>query len=171
MNTREPCGGFEYRVGPNDTYALVARRFALGVRALQTHNSGAAMMPGRTIRIPCEHGCCRAGRFYVIRKGDTLLGIVRHCGLTLSALLAANPYLNPAYYVAGQVVVIPKNQQDHAAPRYTLGPGDGLIQVLRKFRMDVTTFCALNPGLCPMDVRPGMTINVSRGGGDGVKMP
>ena len=66
--------------------------------------------------------------------------------------------------------MIPKSQPDHSMLRYTLGSGDGLMQVLRKFKIDITTLCTLNPGLCPMDLRPGMTIYV-RHGGDSVNLP
>ena len=160
MVMKKPDCELEYRARPGDTYASVARRFALNTRALQTHNGGAEMKPGKTIRIPCDMGCCVSGRFYIIGRGETLLSIARRCGLTLSALLAANPYLNPARYMSGQVVVIPADRPAHGTSRYTLGPDDKLVQVLRKFSMDVTTFCMLNPGLCPMDVRPGMTVTV-----------
>jgi len=163
MATKDTCCEFEYCAQQGDTYASVARRFAIGARALQAHNGGAQMSPGDTIRIPCAHGCCTMGRFYVIKRGDTLSRIAARTGVDMVQLLAANPYLNPAYYIPGQVIVLPKKRTVQQLRRYTLGPEDGLVSVLKKFHMDVTTFCALNPGLCPMDARPGMSVNVSGG--------
>ena len=43
---------------------------------------------------------------YVVQPGDWLTKIARHCGVTLSALYAANPYVG--YYIyPGQVLNIP----------------------------------------------------------------
>jgi LysM repeat protein len=152
---------FTYCIEPGDTYASIARRFSISARALQGANGGAALTPGHTIRIPCMQGRCRKGRFYTIRRNDTLLRIARRNNILVSALLDANPYLNPGYYIPGQVIVIPGRQPTPPKGRYTLRPDDGLVSVLKQFHMDITMLCALNPGLCPMDLRPGMTINVS----------
>jgi hypothetical protein len=45
---------------------------------------------------------------------------------------------------------------------YTLADSEGLFDVLRKFGMDLTTFCALNPGVVPTDVLPGQRVRVKR---------
>ncbi len=155
---------FTYCIEPGDTYESVARRFSISPRLLQSSNGGVMLTPGRMIRIPCMQSRCKKGRFYTIRRNDTLLRIARRHNILLSALLEANPYLNPGYYIPGQVIVIPGSQPTPPTARYTLTQGDGLVSVLKQFHMDITMLCALNPGLCPMDLRPGMTINVSNGG-------
>ena len=154
---------FTYYAETGDTYVSVARRFSISPRMLQSYNGGVALTPGRMIRIPCMQGRCVHGRFYTIRNSDTLLRIARRNNILVSALLEANPYLNPGYYIPGQVIVIPGKQPTPPKGRYTLGQADGLVSVLKRFHMDITMLCALNPGLCPMDLRPGMTINVSYG--------
>jgi LysM repeat protein len=44
---------------------------------------------------------------YLVKKGDTLLGIALHYGLTLEALQAANPKVNPNFLSVGTELVIP----------------------------------------------------------------
>jgi LysM repeat protein len=44
---------------------------------------------------------------YQVKKGDTLLGIALHYGLSLEALQAANPKVNPNFLSVGTQLVIP----------------------------------------------------------------
>ena len=57
-----------------------------------------------------ERASCKYGTFYTIRRGETLSVIAGRCGICLAELLNMNPYLNPAYYLAGQVIIVPKKQ-------------------------------------------------------------
>jgi LysM repeat protein len=45
--------------------------------------------------------------FYIVRPGDTLLGIALDLGLNLDQLKAANPTLNPLALQVGQQIVLP----------------------------------------------------------------
>lgn len=47
---------------------------------------------------------------YKVKKGDTLLGIALHYGLTVEALQAANPKVNPNFLSVGTQLVIPLDQ-------------------------------------------------------------
>lgn len=56
------------------------------------------------------------GGTYVVQRGDWLARIARNCGVSLSALYAANPWVGYSYYIyPGQVLVIPGG--------YTPSPG------------------------------------------------
>jgi spore germination protein len=82
--------------------------------------------------------------------------------MALADLLEANPYLDPNYVLTGQVIVIPPSKTLQPDGAYTLTDSEGLFDVLRKFGMDVTTFCALNPGINPMNVKTGQRVQVKR---------
>jgi len=47
------------------------------------------------------------GYFYVIKRGETLKDIADRFGITLEQLLQMNPYLNPAYHLVGQTILVP----------------------------------------------------------------
>ena len=51
---------------------------------------------------------CEYGEFYVIGKGETLHGIARRFGISHEVLLGMNPYLNPSYYLPGQMIIVPR---------------------------------------------------------------
>lgn len=153
-----PYSTFEYTVQQGDTHGSVARRFGMSERTVREQLG--ALTPGHTVRISCPAGACPRGAFYVLQRGDTLLRVSQRAGLTMQQLLIANPYLNPGRYKPGQVIVLPARRDGAGA--YTLKPGERLFDALRHLHIDITTFCGLNPGLKPMDVRPGQTINIPR---------
>jgi LysM repeat protein len=158
-----PYSYFEYKIQPGDTVKSISQRFNVSEAALRGKNETEDdAKPGRRLKIPCTAGGCGQGAFYTVRHGETPLRIARRHGMALADLLEANPYLNPNYVVNGQVIVIPTSKTFQADGAYTLADGEGAFDVLRKFGMDITSFCALNPGVNPMDVRPGQTVQVKQ---------
>jgi LysM repeat protein len=67
------------------------------------------------------------GSTYVVQHGDWLAKIARKCGVTLSALVAANPWTQYSYYIyPGQVLNIPGAYvppPDYGGPGGYCGPG------------------------------------------------
>jgi LysM repeat protein len=153
-----PDPAFEYTVQSGDTHASLARR--LGIAEDELRRLTGPLIPGGTVSLPAP-GACSRGVFYTLRSGDTLLRVAQRGGSTMRQLLAANPYLNPGRYVPGQVIVVPACGGGTRV--YTLQPGERLFDVLRRFRVDISTFCSLNPGQKPMDVRPGQTVLLPAG--------
>ena len=157
-----PYSYFVYEIQTGETIQSVSERFAVSEQVIRQRNGPAENMPGVKLKIPCASGGCDHGEFYTIRRGETLLRIARRHKLSLADLLAANPFVNPNHVVSGQVIVIPASRQVFSAEVYTLADDEGLFDVLRKFSMDVTGFCALNPGRNPMDLKAGQSVNVKR---------
>lgn len=148
---------FNYAVRLGDTYASLAKQFGVDEQELRNLNGKRVLRKNMLVRVPLACGCAQ-GAYYAIRKGESLCRIALRNGLLLEELLSANPYLNPARYIAGQVIVIPKAKRSGAQEHYIIGENEGLFDVLRKFRMDITTFCFLNPDINPMNVKPGQRV-------------
>lgn len=62
---------------------------------------------------------------YTIRNGDTLFEIAKHHGISLGALEAANPGVNPKTLQVGQVIHIPKHGGGGSPPPPHHGGGGG----------------------------------------------
>lgn len=63
------------------------------------------------------------GSTYVVQRGDWLAKIARYCGVTLSELYAANPWVGYSYYIyPGQILVVPGGV-DYYPPYQYCGPG------------------------------------------------
>lgn len=113
---RTPCpGGRLYTVRPGDTYYSIALRFGTTVPALIASNPGVdpnALRVGQVICIsvrptPIGPPACPGARPYVVRAGDTYFAIAARFGVSVPALVAANPGIDPNRLRVGQVICIP----------------------------------------------------------------
>lgn len=98
---------------------------------------------------------------YTIKRDDTLSQIAANHGVSLSALVAANPQItNPNLIFAGQSVTIPAGGSGSAGGSYTVQPGDTLSGIAARFGLDWRSL-ALDNGLAnPNLIFPGQTIRL-----------
>lgn len=162
-----PYEFFEYYAEFGDTFASVAREFSVSETELKRLNIIPAVTQGSKLKIPCRGGGCGHGAFYTIKRGDTLYRIASRNRISVETLLKNNPFLNPSYYLPGQVIVLPYSKQMIAY--YTLGKNERLADVLKRYGMDISTFCSLNPKMDPMSLREGMRVKVRKDHSWGIK--
>jgi len=114
--------GFQgrYTVRPGDTMFLIARRFGVSLQALINANPH---ITNPNLIFPCDVLCvpgaqdCRVptscppgfkGR-YTVRPGDTMFLIARRFGVSLQALINANPHItNPNLIFPCDVLCVPQ---------------------------------------------------------------
>jgi murein DD-endopeptidase MepM/ murein hydrolase activator NlpD len=82
---------------------------------------------------------------YIVQSGDTLSGIARQFGVSLEALEAANPSLDPAILRIGRALVIPGIQGIAGTLRTTaVEPGETLDSLALRFDLKRDTLIRLN---------------------------
>lgn len=106
-----PCpGGTLYTIRPGDTFFALAARFGTNVEALAAANPGIDprnLQIGQVICIPGAPVPCPGGFAHTIRPGDTFFLLAQRFGVSVAALLAANPQVDPDNLQVGQTVCIP----------------------------------------------------------------
>lgn len=106
-------GGGDYTVRSGDTMSAIAARNGVSLSALVAANPQISnpnlIYPGQTIHLPGgSNGGHATTSNYTVRSGDTMSSIASRNGVSLSALVAANPQIsNPNLIYPGQTVHIP----------------------------------------------------------------
>ncbi len=166
VEQRCPQGSFAYTIRPGDTLFLLAQRFNTTVAAIQRLNPGIDpnnLQIGQVICIPgAPPTSCPNGFFYTIRAGDTLFLLSQRFGVSVDAIIRANPGINPNNLQIGQVICIPRP----VAPippcpngfLYTIRAGDTLFLLSQRFGVSVDAIIRANPGINPNNLQIGQVI-------------
>ena len=114
---------------------------------------------------------------YTVQWGDTLYSIAAKEGVTVAAITAANPGLNPNLIVPGQVLNIPapgtqpqpappapSSPSSACPPTYTVQRGDWIYAIARRFGVSYSAILAANPGVNANVLYPGQVLNIPCGG-------
>jgi spore coat assembly protein SafA len=146
---------------------------------------------------PLPHSSADSANTHVVERGDTLSAIAERNGVSLQALIKANPQIvNPDLIYPGDALNIPGGAQEQeqapaagadaqtssaapsAAPTqsgsaaatgaYTVKSGDTLWDIAKNNGVPLNKLIAANPQIAnPNLIYPGDKINVPGGGGNG----
>lgn len=105
----EDCGGVDYVVQSGDTLSSIAAMYHVSLSALGRANSHISdmnrIMPGTIVHVPTGFVECVC---HLVKRGETIWQIAAMHGLTVNALMRANPQLEDMDRImAGQVLMIP----------------------------------------------------------------
>jgi LysM repeat protein len=108
---------------------------------------------------------------HAVRRGETLEGIARRYGVSVDAILAANPGLEPRRMQAGTTIRLPGTngaapERQLSAPaarqtEYTIRSGDTLDAIAKQHGTTVDALRRANPGLDPRRLIPGRKIRLN----------
>lgn len=117
---------------------------------------------------------------YTVQWGDWLKKIADKHNVTVEAILAANPGINPNVIYPGQTLNIPASGSTPVTPSipvtepttYTVQRGEWFTQIARKFGLSVNQLLAANPGINPNLLRPGQVLRIpAKTTGEGTPTP
>ncbi len=166
-----PPGTVSYVIRAGDTLYSLAVRFGTTVPAIVSANPGIDpnnLIIGQVICIPQQPGPqpCPGGRSYTIQPGDTLFRIARFFNVTVDAILAANPGLDPDNLVIGRIIcipgVVPPTDCPPGTVPYIIRAGDTYYNIAIRFNTTVEALIAANPGVDPNALVIGQRICVPR---------
>jgi LysM repeat protein len=103
---------------------------------------------------------------YTVQRGDWIYALARRFGITVAALLAANPGVHPNLLYPGQVLTIPSGttpQPDPPPPSgntYTVQRGDTLYSIAVRFKTTVMALQIANKLANPNFISPGQVLTI-----------
>jgi peptidoglycan endopeptidase LytF len=169
-----PSGSFPYTIKSGDTLYALARKYNTTVEAIMRINPGIDpnnLQIGQVICIPQAAPpvpSCPNGFLYTIRPGDTLFALSQRFGVSVQAIINANPGIDPNNLQIGQIICIPQAAPIPPLPPcpngfyYTIRPGDTLFTIAQRFNVPVQEIINANPGIDPNNLQIGQVICIPR---------
>lgn len=99
----------KYTVRPGNTLYAIAQFFGTSAQEIAQANGlipPYTIYPGQELVLPIEE--IRSPRYYVVRPGDTVVGIADRYGIELECLLSLNRLENPNIIYPGQILRLTK---------------------------------------------------------------
>lgn len=123
-----------YTVQAGDTLYHIGMRKGVNVPQLQASNPDITdpnvIYAGQTIVLPFQQPgpSSQTADLYVVREADTLSGIARRRGTSVSDITAANDLSDPDYIVVGQELLIPGTASEDPSDPFPATPTDHTVE-------------------------------------------
>ena len=195
IEERTSSAGGQYTVQAGDTLYGISRKAGVSVDQLLTVNglsTSSVIRPGQSLSLgtPAKQtnstvattvstksvsntAKATANGYYTVKAGDTLYGISRKFGMSLSQLVSANGISTSSVIQPGQTLRVVGGEASSTVVKtntastrtsggnYIVQPGDTLYSIARRSGMSLNTLLSIN-GLSQSSViRPGQTLSVS----------
>lgn len=195
--------GFTYSVKPGDSLIAIARRVNVSLDELLQVNGfvkSSVIHPGRIIKLP-DSAVVQAGApstsasaptTYVVRSGDSLIGIARRAGVTLQQLLDVNGFAKSSVIHPGRSIKLPVGAsmpqetavlamsvsapsapaatppsapapQESGLSTYTIQPGDSLTGIAAKAKVSLDELLKVNNFTKSTVIHPKQVIKLPKG--------
>ncbi|OEH86467.1 hypothetical protein BHU72_13665 [Desulfuribacillus stibiiarsenatis] len=155
--------GVPYVIRSGDTIFLLSKRFHIPMDNILHFNPKIDpdnLQIGQTICLPLDP--CPENQSYTIQAGDTFYRLANRYGLSVDAIVRANPNVNPDALQIGQKICMPKPIPVHCPSDryYIVQPGDTLYKIATRYNVTVESIMAnLNPHIVdPNRIPVGLVI-------------
>lgn len=174
-----------YVVTKGDTLIGIGRKYGVSAEAIAKQNGisvSKPIVPGQRLllTVSARHKLPKV-RTYVVKKGDTLIGIAKKHGVTASDVAKANGIKSARRIQPGQELTIPpKSTGSTKAPSasptstqrsYTIKKGDTLIGIARKFGISTKQLADANGVSVEHQVQAGRTLKLPNAAAKGAAAP
>ncbi|MSU03558.1 LysM peptidoglycan-binding domain-containing protein, partial [Tissierella pigra] len=158
-----PIGSFAYTIKSGDTLYNLAITYNTTVEAIMAINPGINpnnLQIGQVICIPMGSPVppCN-GVYYTVRPGDTLYSIAMMFNVSLQALMAANPGVDPNNLQVGQLICVPKTEIPcPGGVIHTVTAGETAVDIMLRYNISLTTLADANPNVDLNNLRVGQEL-------------
>jgi membrane-bound lytic murein transglycosylase D len=157
-----------HRVRRGQTLSVIARRYGTSVRAIMRTNnlrSANRIREGQRLRIPVR-GSGRVRRtsrtavngVHTVRRGESLGGIARAYGTTVSRLKKDNKLTSDIIHPGQKLRVGPASSSGSGGKRYTVARGDTLGRIADRHRVGLTALLRANGLSTRSTIYPGQEL-------------
>jgi LysM repeat protein len=155
--------GVPYVIQKGDTLYSLARRFGISLEDILAVNPGLTpekLQPDDVVCIPNKGSVtppeqCPGSTAHVIQKGDTFYTLSLWYGVSVDAIKALNPSVDPNNLVVGQTICVPGTPTTPTIPApckptvHCVQCGETLFSIAKKYGVTLADLFAANPGLHP----------------------
>lgn len=204
-STIAPANAGTYTVRAGDSLYGIARRHGVSMASLLAANGltvSSVIHPGQSLIIPAGGGAptptappvtapppATGTSVYTVRRGDSLYGIARRLGVTMTSLLAVNRLTVSSVIHPGQSLAVPSptpsggstppptapptttpptTPPTNPAPAtgtYTVRAGDSLYGISRRLGVSFSSLLSANGLTATSLIHPGRSLIIPTGGG------